>query len=105
ESCAEKLSPMPWIFPAPDGTEIAWLLTPVLSPPVGRDIGLGGVADTGDAPPLTSGTSPAFLPTAVSSSTASLGCAVSAGSGPVLGAMACVAPADCSNASRSLGAA
>src|SRR5437879_3427957 len=35
ESCAEKLSPIPWIFPLPEGTEMAWLLTPVLSAPVG----------------------------------------------------------------------
>src|SRR5436190_13054175 len=37
ESCAEKLSPIPWIFPLPEGTEIAWLLTPVLSAPVGSE--------------------------------------------------------------------
>jgi hypothetical protein len=38
ESCAEKLSPIPCIFPAPDGTEMAWLLTPVLSAPVGSAV-------------------------------------------------------------------
>src|SRR5579872_6100897 len=31
--CVEKLSPMPWILPAPCGRLMAWLDTPVLSPP------------------------------------------------------------------------
>jgi hypothetical protein len=40
ESWVEKLSPMPWIFPVPWGTEMAWLETPVLSaPPMGRESG------------------------------------------------------------------
>src|SRR5260370_5799494 len=31
--CVEKLSPMPWILPVPCGRLMAWLETPVLSPP------------------------------------------------------------------------
>src|SRR3954469_8792827 len=46
ESCAEKLSPIPWILPAPDGTEMAWLLTPVLSAPLGRLMGVAAADET-----------------------------------------------------------
>src|SRR5262245_23186355 len=43
ESCAEKLSSMPLMVPLPFGTEIAWLVTPLLSSPVGRAKGSASV--------------------------------------------------------------
>src|SRR5512138_1633625 len=52
DSWAEKLSPIPVIFAAPDGTAMTWLLTPVLSAPVGSAAGscvLGGGAATAGA--------------------------------------------------------
>jgi hypothetical protein len=33
DNCVEKLSPMPWIFPVPCGSEMAWLETPLLPVP------------------------------------------------------------------------
>src|SRR5258706_74597 len=47
ESCIEKLSPMPWIFPAPCGTEMALLDTPLLSAPVGSAVVVIGSMDAG----------------------------------------------------------
>src|SRR5689334_8751750 len=49
ESSAEKLSPIPWILPSPDGSEIAWLLTPDLSAPVGSALGAAMSAETAGA--------------------------------------------------------
>ena len=40
ESCVEKLSPIPEMVPLPCGTLIDWLVTPLLSAPVGRAIGV-----------------------------------------------------------------
>ncbi|GMV19613.1 MAG: hypothetical protein AMXMBFR56_78370 [Polyangiaceae bacterium] len=53
ESWAEKLSPMPWMLPLVLGSEMAWLVTPLLSAPLGKDAagiaGATGVEDTSTA--------------------------------------------------------
>src|SRR5205823_3638140 len=51
ESCAEKLSPIPCTFPAPCGTLIAWLETPVWFSPTGALSGWASPAATGSASP------------------------------------------------------